>query len=113
MDLLSELPARYDVLLIQTIKSDIRIFREENIPLQTRLSILGTKYNEIRGKQTVHYDGEERTFPMMAIYQENVDREVRESAWKTCTKRILEDTEEISEIFDELIRLRHQIMILT
>jgi len=104
----SELPKKYD-LMIKTIKSDIQIFREENIPLQTRLSILGTKYNEIRGKQTVHYDGEERTFPMMAIYQENVDREVRESAWKTCTKRILEDTEEISEIFDEMIKLRHQI----
>ncbi|MGY8691995.1 MAG: M3 family oligoendopeptidase [Candidatus Poseidoniales archaeon] len=104
----SELPEKYD-LMIEAIKSDIGIFREENIPLQTRLSILGTKYNEIRGKQTVHYDGEERTFPMMAIYQENVDRGVRESAWKTCTRRILEDTEEISEIFDEMIKLRHQI----
>jgi oligoendopeptidase F len=53
----SELPEKYD-LMIEAIKSDIGIFREENIPLQTRLSILGTKYNEIRGKQTVHYDGE-------------------------------------------------------
>jgi oligoendopeptidase F len=105
-----ELPARYNVLL-KAIKSDIGIFREENIPLQTRLSILETKYNEIRGKQSVNFDGEEKTFPMMAIYQENTDRDIRESAWKTCTKRILEDSEDISTIFDEMIKLRHQIAV--
>ncbi len=48
---------------------------------------------------------------MLAINQENTDRDIRESAWKTCTKRILEDSEDISTIFDEMIKLRHQIAV--
>ncbi len=105
-----KLPEKYDIM-IEAMRSDINIFREENIPLQTQLSLLGTRYNEIRGKQTVNFDGVEMTFPMMAIYQEDLTREVRESAWRCCTKRVLEDTEEISNIFDEMIQIRHQIAI--
>ena len=106
----SDLSERYNVML-KGIKTDIEIFREENIQLQTRLSILGTKYNEIRGKQTVYFDGAEKTFAMMAIYQENTDREIRESAWRATTSRIIQDSEEISDIFEEMIELRHQIAI--
>ena len=106
----SDLSERYNVML-KGIKTDIEIFREENIQLQTRLSILGTKYNEIRGKQTVYFDGAEKTFAMMAIYQENTDREIREGAWRATTSRIIRDSEEISDIFEEMIELRHQIAI--
>ncbi|MAV60666.1 MAG: hypothetical protein CND89_03615 [Marine Group II euryarchaeote MED-G38] len=106
----NDLPERYEVM-IKGIKTDIEIFREENIQLQTRLSMLGTKYNEIRGKQTVYFDGSEKTFAMMAIYQENTDREIRESAWRATTSRIIQDSEEISDIFEEMIELRHQIAI--
>ena len=106
----SDLSERYNVML-KGIKTDIEIFREENIQLQTRLSILGTKYNEIRGKQTVYFDGAEKTFAMMAIYQENTDREIREGAWRATTSRIIQDSEEISDIFEEMIELRHQIAI--
>ena len=109
-DFVENLPERYDIM-IKGIKSDIKIFREENIPLQTRLSILSTKYNEIRGKQTVFFEGEEKTLPMMAIYQESNDREIRESAWRATTSRILKDEEEISNIFEEMIKLRNQIAI--
>jgi len=106
----SDLSERYNVML-KGIKTDIEIFREENIQLHTRLSILGTKYNEIRGKQTVYFDGAEKTFAMMAIYQENTDREIREGAWRATTSRIIQDSEEISDIFEEMIELRHQIAI--
>ena len=106
----SDLSERYNVML-KGIKTDIEIFREENIQLQTRLSILGTKYNEIRGKQTVYFDGAEKTFAMMTIYQENTDREIREGAWRATTSRIIQDSEEISDIFEEMIELRHQIAI--
>jgi len=109
-DFVDDLPKRYEIML-RGIKSDIKIFREENIPLQTRLSILGTKYNEIRGKQTVFFEGEEKTLPMMAIYQESTDRDIRESAWRATTSRILQDEEEVSIIFEEMINLRNKIAI--
>jgi oligoendopeptidase F len=109
-DFVDNLPERYEIM-IRGIKSDVKIFREENISLQTRLSILGTKYNEIRGKQTVFFEGEEKTLAMMAIYQENTDRKIRESAWRAVTLRLLQDEEEISNIFEEMIGLRNQIAV--
>lgn len=107
-DAVGELPPRYDIL-VKGLKTNIEIFREENIPLQTEATKLVTEYNEICGAQMVEFDGEEKTFAQMAIYLEDTDRAVREEAWKLVANRRFEDNERISEIYDELIRIRHQI----
>ena len=103
-----ELPERYDIL-IKGLKTDIEIFREENIPLQTRVTKLDTKYDEICGAQIIEFDGEKKTIPQMAIYLENTDRTIREAAWRAVTERRFQDSEKLSEIFDEMIQIRHQI----
>ena len=104
---LDELPERFDIL-VKGIKTDIAIFREENIPLSTRATKLVTEYNEICGAQMVEFDGEQKTFAQMAIYFENTDRKIREDAWKAVSERRFEDNERVSEIYDELIQIRHK-----
>ena len=103
-----ELPSRYD-LMIKCIRTDIGIFREENIPLQVEEAKLETEHSTITGAMLVEYAGEEKTLPQMAIYLEDTDRSVRESAWRAVTARMEQDAERLSEIYDELIRIRHQI----
>ena len=44
----------------------------------------------------------------MAIYLENTDRTVREAAYRAIDERRMQDAERISEIYDELIQIRHQ-----
>ena len=105
---LDELPERFGIL-VKGIKTDIAIFREENIPLSTRVTKLVTEYNEICGAQMVEFDGEQKTFAQMAIYFENTDRKIREGAWKAVSERRFEDNERVSEIYDELIQIRHKI----
>ena len=105
---LDELPERFGIL-INGIKTDIEIFREENIPLSTQATKLVTEYNEICGAQMVEFDGEQKTFAQMAIYLENTDRTIREAAWKAVSVRRFEDNERVSEIYDELIQIRHKI----
>ena len=104
---LDELPERFGIL-VKGIKTDIAIFREENIPLSTRATKLVTEYNEICGAQMVEFDGEQKTFAQMAIYFENTDRKIREDAWKAVSERRFEDNERVSEIYDELIQIRHK-----
>ncbi len=104
---LDELPERFGIL-VKGIKTDIAIFREENIPLSTRVTKLVTEYNEICGAQMVEFDGEQKTFAQMAIYFENTDRKIREDAWKAVSERRFEDNERVSEIYDELIQIRHK-----
>ena len=105
---LDELPERFGIL-VKGIKTDIAIFREENIPLSTQATKLVTEYNEICGAQMVEFDGEQKTFAQMAIYFENTDRKIREDAWKAVSERRFEDNERVSEIYDELIQIRHKI----
>ena len=103
-----DLPDRYD-LMIRAIKSDIDIFREENIPLGVEQTKLVTKAQGITGGMTVEFEGEERTFPEMKVFLESNNRSVREKAWKSMVSRWMNDSEELSEIFDELIKIRHEI----
>ena len=98
----------YNVLLRDT-RMGIALFREENIPLGTELTKLGQRYNEICGAMTVEFDGEERTMQQMGKYLQVNDREVRESAYRTVGERRFQDAEEIDDIFDQMIRLRHQV----
>jgi oligoendopeptidase F len=104
----NDLPERYD-LMIRGIKSDIQIFRVENIPLGVKQTKLVTKAQGITGGMTVEFEGREMTFPEMRVFLESNDRIKRENAWKSMVKRWMENSEDLSEIFDELIVIRHQI----
>ena len=103
-----ELPDRYN-LMLKGMRTDVEIFRKENIPLGVRQTELVTEAQGITGSMTVDFDGEERTFPQMSSYLESNDRNEREAAWTAMTERRMEDNERMSEIFDELVSLRHQI----
>ena len=98
----------YNVLLRDT-RMGIALFREENIALGTELTKLGQRYNEICGAMTVQFDGEERTMQQMGKYLQVNDREVRESAYRTVGERRFQDSEEIDELYDKMIELRHQV----
>ena len=103
-----ELPSRYD-LMLRGMRTDVEIFRKENIPLGVRQTELVTESQTINGAMTVEFDGEEMTFPQMSKYLESNDRSERQTAWMTMAARRMEDHERLSEIFDELISIRHQI----
>ena len=103
------LPAeRYEVLL-RGLRVDIELFREANIPLETELTELDQRYNQIAGRMTVEFDGQTRTMPQMARYLEETDRGVRERAWTAIAERRLADRAAIDAIYDQLLALRHQV----
>ena len=105
-----DLPDRYS-LMLRGMRTDIEIFRKENIPLNVKQTELVTEAQGITGGMTVEFDGEERTFPQMSVYLESNERSVRQEAWTGMSERRMQDQERMSEIFDELVTLRHQIAI--
>ena len=104
---IDDMSPRYD-LMIKGMRNDIEIFRKENIPLGVEQTKLVTEAQAINGAMTVNFDGEERTMPQMRGYMESNERAVREEAWKSVTERRVVDSERLSEIFDELISIRHK-----
>ncbi|MBN1656177.1 MAG: M3 family oligoendopeptidase [Deltaproteobacteria bacterium] len=86
----------------------VRLFREENVPLQTRDNTLDQKYQKLSGAMTVVYDGKEQTLQQMARYQQEPDRAIRRDTWERGASRRLVDRDSLDEIFDEMIALRTQ-----
>jgi len=103
----NDLPGRYE-LMLRGMRTDVEIFRKENIPLGVRQTELVTEAQTINGAMTVEFEGEEKTFPQMSKYLESNDRPQRQSAWISMAARRMDDNERLSEIFDELISIRHQ-----
>jgi len=100
--------ARYGVLL-RSLRQNVKLFRVENVPIETDLTKLDQQYSEINGAMTVDFDGREQTMPQMARYLEETDRTVREKSWRTTAERRLRDADRINEIYEKMIGLRHQL----
>lgn len=100
-------PERYFVLA-RGLENEVRIFREENVPLQTEEEKLSQQYQKLTGAMTVMHEGKEHTLQQMAKYYEVQDRAVREEAWEKVTARRLDDREQMDRLFDEMMALRQK-----
>jgi oligoendopeptidase F len=100
----------YD-LMIRSLKKDIEIFREENVPLFTQISTEAQKYQQISGAMTVQIDGKELTLQQAAVLLMSTDRKLREDVYHKITDRRLQDREELDKLFSTLIDLRHRVSI--
>ncbi len=99
---------RYEVL-DRNIASEIELYREENIPLQTDENKKSQSYQKICGSMTVQFEGKEYTLPQMGKFLEENDRTLRKGAWEAVANRRLQERKEFDSIYDHLIQIRHQI----
>ncbi|GMV25335.1 MAG: hypothetical protein AMXMBFR58_13660 [Phycisphaerae bacterium] len=106
---LSRLKAGRYLVLERDTAVEVDLFRQENVPLNTQLTLLGQQYDQIIGAMTVQFDGQERTLPQMGKYQEATDRSVREAAWRAVADRRLKDSGAIDDLYEKMISLRHQV----
>ncbi|NTE03003.1 M3 family oligoendopeptidase [Agrobacterium tumefaciens] len=93
----------------RAIKKALEIYREENIELFTLLQVKQQKYQGITGAMSVEINGQEYTLEQASIFIKDLNREVREHAWKTIQQRRLIDKDDLNILFDELIKMRHQV----
>jgi oligoendopeptidase F len=101
-------PRRYEVML-RNLKADVSIFREQNIPLGTRLTMLAQEYSKISGAMTLEFDGREQTLTQMGRYNDETDRSLRERAWRAAAERRARDADAIDAIYESMLPLRQQI----
>ncbi len=91
------------------ITKALQLYREENIPLFTELQVKQQKYQAITGAMSVEINGQEYTLEQASIFIKDLDRSVRENAWKVIQDRRLVDKDQLNNLFDELIQLRNQV----
>jgi len=93
----------------RAVKKALELYREENIELFTELQVKQQKYQGITGAMSVEINGQEYTLEQASIFIKDLNREVRENAWKTIQQRRLVDKDDLNMLFDELIKLRNQV----
>ncbi|MDR3002230.1 MAG: M3 family oligoendopeptidase [Fibromonadaceae bacterium] len=93
----------------KTVYTDLELFREENIPLETQINLEVQKYQKITGAMSVQYKGETKTMQQMNPYLQSQSRAEREEAWRLLTERRLQDAEALDNAFDKLFSLRIQV----
>lgn len=83
-------------------------YREANVALESEEAMLGQAFQKVAGQMSITFNGRDHTLEEMAVYLDDPDRTLRESAWRATQQRRLEDREELSAIFDDLIRIRDE-----
>lgn len=96
-----------DQIMLQKIKIDLEIFREENIPIATQLQSKQQEYGAICGAMTLTDEGTEYTLQQAGVKLQDIDRSVRERFYRKINERRLQDKDRLNDLYSELIKLRH------
>ena len=96
-------------IYLRGIKNSIDLFREENIPLNTKLQELEQQFGEINGAQSIEYKGEKMTLQKAGVFLKDLNRNVREEVYHLVQNRRAKDEDALNNLFTQLIALRHQV----
>ncbi len=91
---------------LRGVKKSIELFREDNIPLQSELSVLQQQYGVIAGKMTIEIDGKQYTLQQAGKFLESHDRALRESVYRKINERRLQDKDALNDLFTTLVQKR-------
>jgi oligoendopeptidase F len=100
------LPADRYLILNRLLETEVRLFRDKNLPLETADVEIRQRYQKRCGAQSVAFRGGEKTMSQLVGLLKDPDRGLREEAWTAQARRRLEDTKACDADFDELVRLR-------
>lgn len=105
---LGELGDEYSVFL-RGIRSEVGLFRDENVPLITEEGKLVQEYQKISGAQMAEFRDEFYTLAQLAPFLEETNRETREGAWRARQNSRLADADTLDDLFDRMYAVRERL----
>lgn len=98
-------------LYFRQIRTAIDLYREENIPISTKIQTLAQEYSAISGQMEVDWEGKKLTLQQAGVFLKSNDQSVREEAYKAIQEERYRNHERLDNIFSEMVALRHQIAV--
>ncbi len=98
-------------IYIRSLKTQIEIFRQENIPLNMELQVEQQKFGAIVGAMSIEHDGKEYTLEQASNFLKNTDREIRKVVYEKIQHRRIQNKAELDELFSKLVKIRHQVAV--
>lgn len=95
----------------RNVKGEIEIFRENNIPLFTKLQVKQQEYGALSGAMSITHDGKEFTLQQASNFIKENDRSLRQEVFNKIATRRLKDKAAFDVLFNELITLRNEVAV--
>ncbi len=96
-------------IFFRSIENALNLYREENIPIQAELAEESQKYGAFSAAQSIEHGGETITMQKAALFLKETDEAVRKEVFEKMGNRRREDFEKFDELFDTLLKKRHQV----
>lgn len=96
-------------ILFRSVDTAIKLFREENIPLEAEMAEKSQEFSAISGAQSIKHDGKQITMQKAATLLKENDEALRKEIFEKMAARRSQDVEALDNLFSELIQLRHKI----
>ena len=92
--------------MLARFRTQIEIFREDNVPIFAELEEHSARYQRITGSIMVNWEGVERPLPQIQAFLKSRDREVRERAFRAASQSYVERRDGLAALFDRMYQLR-------
>lgn len=107
-----ELETRSDYfILFRGVRKALELYREENISINAEIAEESQKYGALSAAQSIEHDGETLTMQKASQYLKETDETVRKEVFDKICDRRRQDIETFDELFDSLLKKRHQVAI--
>ena len=106
---LNQLDARRYEIYLRNIQASVDLFQEENVALNTDVQLKTKEYARIFSQMMIGMDGKQMTLQQANTILEEPNRQRRRNIYHKINRRILQDTAQLDQLFDELLQNRHAI----
>ncbi len=96
-------------IMFRSVRKALELFREENIPLQAKVSEQTQEFGALSAAQTIEHEGKTLTMQQASLLLKEQDEELRKLIFEKISNRRREDFDKFDELFNNLLKLRHQI----
>ncbi|MER2088833.1 MAG: M3 family oligoendopeptidase [Sporosarcina sp.] len=105
----SQLEKEWGTQLFALADNSIKSFSPKIVGLLQRENKLTSDYSKLVASAQIEFDGKTMTLAQMGPYAESTDRSVRKGAMEATYTFYSDNGEKFDEIYDELVKLRHEI----
>ena len=106
---LNQLDARRYEIYLRNTQASVDLFQEENVALNTDVQLKTKEYARIFSQMMIGMDGKQMTLQQANTILEEPNRQRRRNIYHKINRRILQDTAQLDQLFDELLQKRHAI----
>ncbi len=96
-------------IYLRGIENKLSLYREENIPLFTKMAMKAKEHGTIFSTITINHEGEEKTLQQATTLLAETDRDLRETIYHSVCKRLLEAVPALDTLMNELLSIRHEV----